>query len=92
VKKPERIMALSLIMVLCLLVSRLAECRLRARLAETAQTIPDQAQKPTACPTMRWVFPCFEGIALLPMHTSFTSRTRVLRLQPVHQLIFSLLY
>jgi transposase len=31
VKKPERIVALSLIMGLCVLVSRLAECRLRTR-------------------------------------------------------------
>ena len=53
VKKPERIIALSLIMVLCLLVYRLAEYRLRARLAETEQTIPDQVGKPTARPTMR---------------------------------------
>jgi transposase len=35
VKKPERIMALSFIMVLCLLIYRLAEFRLRSRLAET---------------------------------------------------------
>ena len=53
VKKPERIMALSFIMVLCLLIYRLAECRLRARLADTQQTIPDQVRKPTARPTMR---------------------------------------
>jgi len=53
VKKPERIIALSLIMVLCLLIYRLAEYRLRACLAETEQTIPDQVQKPTARPTMR---------------------------------------
>jgi transposase len=53
VKKPERIMALSFIMVLCLLVYRLAEVRLRARLAQTQQTIPDQVHKPTARPTMR---------------------------------------
>jgi transposase len=53
VKKPERIMALSFIMVLCLLVYRLAEFRLRSRLAETKQTIPDQVHKPTARPTMR---------------------------------------
>jgi transposase len=52
VKKPERIMALALIMVLCLLVYRLAEFRLRTRLAETQQTIPDQVQKPTVHPTM----------------------------------------
>ena len=56
VKKPERIVALSLIMVLCLLVYRLAEFRLRARLAETKQTIPDQVHKPTARPTMRLSF------------------------------------
>jgi len=53
VKKPQRIMALSFIMVLCLLVYRLAEFRLRSRLAETQQTIPDRVQKPTARPTMR---------------------------------------
>ena len=53
VKKPERVMALSFIMVLCLLIYRLAEFRLRSRLAKTQQTIPDQVQKPTARPTMR---------------------------------------
>ena len=91
VKKPERIMALSFIMVLCLLVYRLAEFRLRSRLAETQQTIPDQLQKPTARPTMRWVFQCFEGIELLHVQTTTTSRLFVLRLQPVHQLILQLL-
>src|SRR5438132_13782340 len=55
VKKPERIVALGLIMVLCLLVYRLAEHRLRTRLAETEQAIPDQLNRPTARPTMRWV-------------------------------------
>jgi transposase len=40
-------------MALCLLIYRLAEFRLRARLAETQQTIPDQVHKPTARPTMR---------------------------------------
>ena len=90
VKKPERIMALSLIMVLCLLVYRLAEFRLRTRLAETAQTIPDQLNKPTARPTMRWVFQCFEGIELLHIQTLSSSHTLVLRLQAVHRLILSL--
>jgi len=91
VKKPERIIALSLIMVLCLLVYRLAEYRLRARLAETEQTIPDQVQKPTARPTMRWVFQCFEGIELLHVQTDTTSLTIVLRLESVHRLILALL-
>ncbi len=91
VKKPERIMALSFIMVLCLLVYRLAEVRLRARLAETQQTIPDQVHKPTARPTMRWVFQCFEGIELLHVQHEAASLIIVLRLQPVHRLILALL-
>lgn len=91
VKKPERIIALSLIMVLCLLVYRLAEFRLRRRLAETKQTIPDQVHKPTVRPTMRWVFQCFEGIELLHVQTLATSLTLVLRLQPIHRLILALL-
>ena len=91
VKKPERIMALSFIMVLCLLVYRLAEFRLRSRLAETQQTISDQVQKPTARPTMRWVFQCFEGMELLHVQTTATSFVLVLRLLPVHRLILQLL-
>jgi transposase len=91
VSKTERIIALSLIMVLCLLVYRLAEFRLRARLAETEQTIPDQVQKPTVRPTMRWVFQCFEGIELLHVQTSTASLTIVLRLESLHQLVLALL-
>ncbi len=90
VKKPQRLMALSFIMVLCLLIYRLAEVRLRSRLAQTQQTIPDQLHQPTARPTMRWVFPCFEGIELLHIGTATASRVLVLRLQPVHRLILEL--
>ena len=91
VKKPERIVALSLIMVLALLVYRLAEHRLREQLAATGQAIPNQVNKPTARPTMRWVFQCFEGIELLHIRTATTTQSLVLRLQPLHQKILSLL-
>ena len=57
-------MALSLVMVLCLLVYRLAEYRLCERLTATGQTVPNQLSKPTDRPTMRWIFQCFEGISL----------------------------
>lgn len=77
-------------MVLCLLVYRLAEFRLRARLVETAQTIPDQVQKPTMRPTMRWVFQCFEGMELLHIHAALSTQSLVLRLQPVHRLVLAL--
>jgi transposase len=65
VKKPSRIVALSLVMVLCLLVYRLAEHRLREQLAATGQTVPSQLKQPTDRPTMRWIFQCFEGISLV---------------------------
>src|SRR5262249_45533940 len=64
-KKPSWIVALSLVMVLCLLVYRLAEHRLRAQLAATGQTVPNHRKQPTDRPTMRWIFHCFEGISLV---------------------------
>jgi transposase len=92
VKKPERIVALSLIMVLCLLVYRLAEYRLREQLAATGQTIPSQVKKPTDRPTLRWVFQCFEGVDLLHIrHGPGPTMALVLRLEPVHHQVLALL-
>jgi hypothetical protein len=51
-------------MLLCLLVYRLAEHRLREQLAATGQTVPSQVKQPTDRPTIRWMFQCFEGISL----------------------------
>jgi transposase len=91
VKKPEPIVALGLIMVLCLLVYRLAEHRLRTPLAETEQTLPDQLNRPTARPTMRWIFQCFEGIELLHVHSALGTQSLVLCWQPMHRLVLALL-
>jgi transposase len=92
VKRPERIMALAFIMTLCLLVYKLAEGRLRQRLAETGQTVPDQKGKPTARPTLRWLFQCFEGVDLHhTLHPSGMCSTDVLRLTKVHRLVLRLL-
>jgi transposase len=92
VKKPERIVALSLVMVLCLLVYRLAEHRLREQLAATRQTVPNQVKKPTDRPTMRWVFQCFEGVDLLQIrHGPDPARALVLRLEPFHYQVLTLL-
>jgi len=44
VKKPERVIALGFIMVLCLLVYRLAEQLLRRQLSTTEQTVPKETQ------------------------------------------------
>jgi transposase len=56
VSRPAQIMELSLPMVLCLLVPRLAGCRLRAH---RAQTLPDQVQQPGGHLTMCWIFSAF---------------------------------
>ncbi len=49
-------------MVLSLLIYSFAEWRLREKLKETGQTIPNQLNKPTQRPTMRWVFEIFMGV------------------------------
>ena len=92
VKKPERIMAIAFIMVVCLLVYKLAELRIRQQLLATGQTVPDQVRRPSARPTMRWLFQCFEGLDL--HHTvqpNGTRETEVLRLTDVHRLVLRLL-
>jgi transposase len=91
VKKPERVIALSFVMVICLLVYRLAEHLLRRQLVATQQTIPNQINKPTNRPTMRWVFQCFEGIDLLHIRIGSRWQTQVLGLQALHQQILRLL-
>lgn len=61
-KKEERIEALAMIMVLSLLIYSFAEWRLREKLKETGQTVPNQLNKPTQRPTMRWIFEIFMGV------------------------------
>jgi transposase len=91
VKKPERVIALSFVMVLCLLVYRLAEHLLRRQLVATAQTLPNQVNKPTTRPTMRWIFQCFEGIDLLHIRSGSRWHTQVLGLQAFHRQVLRLL-
>jgi transposase len=92
VTMPTRIMALAFIMTLCLLVYTLAEVRVRQRLVATGQTVPDQARKLTARPTLRWLFQYFEGIDPLHIAQPDGSRvTEILRLDKVHRLILQLL-
>jgi hypothetical protein len=79
-------------MVLCLLVYRLAEHRLRDQLAATGQAVPNQVKKPTDRPTMRWVFQCFEGVDLLRIrHGPDPAIALVLRLEPFHRQVLTLL-
>lgn len=90
-KKPERIMALMMIMVLALLIYALAERQLRQALLENNETIPDQKGKPTQTPTIRWVFQVFEGIDVLLTWQNETQVMRqLLNLRPVHYQILRL--
>lgn len=54
-----------MVMGLCLLVYSLGQKALRQALARAKQTISNQLGKPTATPTMRWVFQCFMSIHLV---------------------------
>ncbi|MBI3942395.1 MAG: IS1634 family transposase [Chloroflexi bacterium] len=91
-KKPERLMALVMIMGLALLIYALAERQLRQALALHHATVPDQKGKPTLKPTMRWIFQIFEGIDVLSVwQGNHLLLRRVLNLRPVHQQILRLL-
>ncbi|AKB50633.1 Mobile element protein [Methanosarcina barkeri str. Wiesmoor] len=54
-----------MIMVLCLMISSIAEWKLRTKLQEENETVPDQKGKPTKRPTMRGIFFKFQRITEL---------------------------
>ena len=62
-KKPSRISALLMIMVLSLMVYGIAERRMRNCLAEQRETLPDQINRPVSAPTLRWIFQLLNGIS-----------------------------
>lgn len=62
---PRRVAALAMVMGLCLLVYTLGQRQLRQALGHQEETIPNQLQKPTSTPTLRWVFQCFQAVHLV---------------------------
>jgi transposase len=87
-KKPERIMALLMIMTLCLMVYAALEYRLRKGLREQGSTVLNQVKKPTNRPTARWIFHWFVGIHVLYMDEQCLG---VLNLEEKHWQIINLL-
>ena len=83
VKKPSRIQGLFMVMTLALLVYSVAQRRLRQALARQNETLPNQINQPTNCPTLRWVFQMLEGIERVRMpvadqvHAMITGLTAV---------------
>jgi hypothetical protein len=64
-KRPERLMALLMVMGGALLVYALAEHTVQTELTRRGESLPDQRGKPTQQPTMRRIFQLFEGIEVL---------------------------
>jgi hypothetical protein len=77
-KRPERVMALGMVMALALLVYALGEWALRRGLAETGSSLPDGKGRPTQRPTLRWVFQLFLWVRLVELE----GRPLVLNLAP----------
>lgn len=65
VENPERIETMLFLMSLCLLVYNLGQRELRNSLKRAKIGIKNQLGKLTSCPTLRWVFQCFQGIHIL---------------------------
>ena len=61
----KRVAALAMVLGLCLRVYSLGQRALRQSLKRASQTIQNQLGKPTATPTLGWVFQCFMSIHLL---------------------------
>jgi transposase len=87
-KKPERIMALLMVMTVCLLVYAALEYRIRRALHVQQESFPDQKGRPSQQPTARWIFHAFIGIHVL---FGVESEPLVLNLHEQHQLVLRLL-
>ena len=61
----RRVAALAMVMGLCLLIYTLGQRQLRQALAQADETIPNQLNKPTSNPTLRWVFQSFQAVHLV---------------------------
>lgn len=89
-EKPQRIMALLMVMGLSLLVYALAERFVRAALVKCEQTIENQVGKRTQRPTLRRIFQVFEGIDVLLTEQEGQIHRVVLNLKPIHYQILDL--
>jgi transposase len=87
-KKPERIMALLMVMTICLLVYAALEYRIRQGLSTQGTTFPNQQGKAIRNPTARWIFQYFVGIHVLIIRET---EELVLNLNIQHRVIINLL-
>lgn len=81
-KKPQRVMALLMVMTVCLLVYAALEYRIQQVLKDNCVSVPDQKRKPTSSPTARWVFQLFIDVHLLTLSSNMGSQQLILNLKP----------
>lgn len=90
-KNEGRIQALMMVMVLCLMIYSIAEWKLREKLKEENESVPNQKGKPTKIPTMRWIFFKFQGITELFTQEEGEIESEVLNMEELHWKILGLL-
>ncbi|MFO8109217.1 MAG: IS1634 family transposase [Thermoplasmata archaeon] len=76
-KKPERIVSLTMTMCLSLLVYSICERKLRKTLKDMDETVNNQVGKPTQKPTLRWVYQLFEDVHYVKIEEEENTRTIV---------------
>ena len=64
-KKPERIDALLMIMMLCLMVYSYAQFFLNQALDKNNDTVLSQVHKPTKRPSMKWIYKLLDGVVVV---------------------------
>jgi transposase len=82
IKNPKRMIGLVMVMLLALLVytiaeRTIAERRLRQKLKELNETLPNQIKQQIQNPTLRWVFQLLEGINYVTLSSQHQSHTFV---------------
>lgn len=82
-KTPERIDALMMVMTLCLMVYGVSEYELQQSLQEKNETIPNQMNKPTNTPSLRWVYFLFRVVNELSVTTGDHVQKLVVNLDAV---------
>ena len=82
-KSPNWIESLMMVMTLCLLVYNVAQYRLRKKLADTGETLPNQLDKEVQNPTLRWIFQIMEGMGVLHFYEGAETR-------PVREMVTNL--
>lgn len=91
-KTPQRIAALMMVMTLCLLVYNIAQYKLRSRLKEADESLPNQLNKQVQNPTLRWIFQIMEGLGMvrIPENSDGPPREMITNMSPLRRKIIQL--